>query len=132
MFEITMKKILQDNWKKFKKRKIKRIPKEVRADIIEAVEKAMDCGNIEKGYTEYMCLECMESKKVGFTCKSKFCSRCGRIYVSKWVEKQQTKILDIKHRHSVFTIPEELRDYFYKHRELLDDLMNGVKEVINY
>lgn len=132
MAEITLKKILQDNWQNFLKKKIKRIPKEIRSDVIETVEKAMGCGSLEKGYTEYMCLECMESKKVGFTCKSKFCSRCGRIYVSKWVEKQEAKILDITHRHSVFTIPEELRDYLYRNRELLTELMDGVKEVINY
>lgn len=132
MAEITIKKVLQDNWEKFLQEKIRRIPKEIRADVIETVEKSLDCGNIELGYTEYLCLECHKSKKIGFTCKSKFCSKCGRIYVSKWVEKQQARILDIPHRHSVFTIPEELRNYIYKHRELLKDLMDGVRDVINY
>ncbi|SHK00368.1 transposase zinc-binding domain-containing protein, partial [Tepidibacter formicigenes] len=75
MTKVTLKKILQDNWQNFLKKKIKRIPKVIRADVIETVEKAMDCGRLEKGYTEYMCLECMESKRVGFTCKSKFCTR---------------------------------------------------------
>lgn len=132
MAEMTMKKILTENWPEFKQKKIKRIPKEIRKDVIDTVESAMTCGDINNGYTEYKCLDCLESKKIGFTCKSKFCSRCGRIYVSKWVEKQQTNIMDISHRHSVFTIPEELRDYLYKDRSLLDELMNGVKEVINY
>ena len=41
-------------------------------------------------------------------------------------------MLNVVHRHSVFTIPEELRNYFYKRREMLKDLMDGVYQVINY
>ncbi|SHK41480.1 hypothetical protein SAMN02744037_02296, partial [Tepidibacter formicigenes DSM 15518] len=44
MTKVTLKKILQDNWQNFLKKKIKRIPKVIRADVIETVEKAMDCG----------------------------------------------------------------------------------------
>lgn len=31
-------------------------------------------------------------------------------------------MLNIKHRHAVFTIPQELRNYFYKKHELLKEL----------
>ena len=36
------------------------------------------------------------------------------------------------HRHSVFTLPEELRKYFYSKRELLKELQDGVNKAIKY
>ena len=44
----------------------------------------------------------------------------------KWSEKQAENMLNVKHRHAVFTIPEELRNYFYKKRELLKELQDAV------
>ncbi|MCC5908956.1 MAG: transposase zinc-binding domain-containing protein [Clostridiaceae bacterium] len=100
--------------------------KEMREHIITTVEKSLSCGDIEVGYAEYICLECGENKKKRFTCKSKFFTRSGRLYTLKWVERQQQLMLKVTHRHSVFTIPEELRIYFYRNRKLLKELMDGV------
>lgn len=55
------------------------------------------------------------------------------MYYIKWAEKQASNMLNTKHRHAVFTIPEELRTYFYKRRELpksMQDAVNGV--ILNY
>lgn len=41
-------------------------------------------------------------------------------------------MLRVVHRHSVFTLPKELRKYFYSRRELLKKLQDGVNEVIRY
>jgi hypothetical protein len=40
-------------------------------------------------------------------------------------------MLNITHRHAVFTIPEELRNYFYKKRELLKNLQDAVCGVLS-
>lgn len=40
-------------------------------------------------------------------------------------------MLKIKHRHAVVKIPEELRNYFYKKRELLKDLQDAVYGVVS-
>lgn len=50
----------------------------------------------------------------------------------KWAEKQRENMLRVVHRHSVFTIPGELRNFFYSKRELLKELQDGVYEVIKY
>ena len=50
----------------------------------------------------------------------------------KWTEKQRQNMLRVVHRHSVFTLPKELRNYFYSKRELLKELQDGVNEVIKY
>jgi len=109
-----IKTILNDHWEEFK---IKYLPDKVPADmldhVVDQVEKSMDCGNPENGYAKYKCLDCGEEHIVSFSCKSRFCSRCGKVYVDKWVDKQVDMILDVSHRHMVFTVPEELRGYIY-------------------
>ncbi|GAW30159.1 transposase zinc-binding domain-containing protein, partial [Carboxydocella sp. ULO1] len=83
---------------------------------------------------EYICTNCTgsEKKKVAFTCKSRFCNRCGKVYIEKWAEKQTERILEIGHRYMVFTVPEELRVMFYRNRDWLKDLSDKAAEVIQY
>lgn len=127
---VTIREILEDKYDKFKEEMWHRVPKNMRNHIDSIVRKALSCGDINKGFREYMCLKCGYSHKVGFMCKSKFCNRCGRLYATKWAEKQYENMLKVAHRHVVFTIPDELRNYFYSNRELLKKLQDGVNEVI--
>lgn len=125
--------ILEDHFEEFKISKLTRLRnKEMREHIIGVVEKALTCGKIEYGYVKYKCLICNEEYIHGFSCKSKFCTKCGRMYSINWAEKQANNMLKVKHRHAVFTIPEELRNYFYKKRELLKELQDAVYGVISY
>ena len=109
-----------------------RVPKEMRTHVDNVVIKSLNCGDISKGFREYICLKCGDSRKIGFMCKGKFCNKCGRLYALKWAEKQYEKMLKVSHRHMVFTIPDELRNYFYSNRELIKKLQDGVNEVIRY
>ncbi|MGL5694369.1 MAG: IS91 family transposase [Peptostreptococcaceae bacterium] len=129
---ITIKEILLDKYDLFKKEMWHRVPKEMREHIDDTVMKSLACGDISKGFREYMCLKCGDSHKIGFMCKGKFCNSCGRLYALKWAEKQYEKMLKVSHRHIVFTIPDELRNYFYSDRDLIKKLKDGVNEVIRY
>lgn len=125
--------ILENHFEKFKEDKLSRIKsKEMRQHIINVIEKALNCGNIEHGYIKHKCLNCNEEYIHGFSCKSKFCTKCGRMYSIKWSEKQAENMLNVKHRHAVFTIPEELRNYFYKKRELLKELQDATYGVVSH
>ncbi|WP_396426806.1 transposase zinc-binding domain-containing protein [Lederbergia sp. NSJ-179] len=44
---------------------------------------------------------------VCFTCKSRFCHKCGKKYTDDWSDKQQEMIFNVPYRHMVFTIPKE-------------------------
>ena len=105
--KITIKEILLDKYNEFKKRMWHRVPKEMRTHIDNVVIKSLSCGDI-------------------------ICNKCGRLYALKWAEKQYEKMLKVSHRHVVFTIPDELRNYFYSNRELIKRLQDGVNEVIRY
>ena len=124
-------KILKNHFQEFREKKWHRVRKEMREHIINIVERTLNCGNIEKGYIKHKCIECNEEYIHGFTCKSKFCSKCGRKYSLEWSDKQVDNMLNVTHRHAVFTIPEELRNYFYQKRELLKKLQDAVYKVVS-
>lgn len=130
--KITVKEILIDKYEDFKNTYWSRVPKVMREHIDNLVNKAINCGDVKNGYAEYICEDCFSVTKVAFTCKSKFCNKCGRVYTIKWAEKQQQNMLRVEHRHSVFTMPKELRNFFYARRELLKELQDAVYNVISY
>ncbi|MFN2340056.1 MAG: transposase zinc-binding domain-containing protein [Halanaerobium sp.] len=47
-----------------------------------------ECGNPENGYAKYKYLDCGEEHIVGFSYKSGFCSRFAKVYIDKWLDKQ--------------------------------------------
>jgi hypothetical protein len=85
---------------------------------------------VENGFLEFKCDSCGETKKVGFTCKSRLCSSCGKIRIDDWVEDLVKRMARAHHRHVIFTIPEELRVIFQKHRKLLELLPRCAADVV--
>ena len=114
--EKIIKKILKNHFEEFKLKYWNKVRREMRDQIENTVIKALNCGNIEKGYIKHKCIDCGEEYIQRFTCKSEFCTKCGRKYFMEWAEKQVENMLDVSHRHTVFTIPEELRVYLYRKR----------------
>lgn len=106
--------IFREHWPAWWENKRDRVPVDMQDSVAEAVEKMLGCGDPKNGYIKYRCVGCDEHPEriVGFSCKSRFCPRCGKRYVDEWVEKQVQTILNVSHRHTVFTIPEELRGKF--------------------
>jgi hypothetical protein len=85
----------------------------------------LGCGDPENGFATYICSKCgKEEKKVAFSCKSCFCLSCGKVYTDQWARRIEAILFaGVAYRHTVLTIPDELRDYFYRHAELLSELM---------
>lgn len=59
----------------------------MREHVDDLVYKAINCSDINNGFAEHICEECGDVTKVPFTCKSKFCNRCGKLYTIKLAEK---------------------------------------------
>lgn len=102
----------------------------IRPDVVKDVTRMINCGDISKGHTVYSCSKCGAEKKLGFTCKSRFCSSCGKIYVDERAEKMSNTLIKVKHRHMVFTVPEELRIYFRQDRKRLSLLPQIAYDVL--
>ena len=88
-----------------------------RETVIENVEKLINCGN--NGYATYFCEGCHTFHHINFRCKSRFCTTCGNRYNIERTDLMASKILDVPHRHCIFTIPDTLRIYFRRDYSLL-------------
>ena len=102
-----------NNWISFTKMYSRRI----RDAVFTNVRKVMQC-KVSLGYAVYQCVDCGFEKHVHFSCKSRFCSRCGKIQTDNWVEKYQANFLDTPYQHIVFTIPDILRPIIQANRKV--------------
>lgn len=118
--------IFKDHWEGFLEQPNIKVRKVVKEDV----SRIIDCGDIKKGYMVYSCPKCLKEKKVGFSCKSRFCTSCGKVYVDDRANAMSKKLIKVTHRHMVFTIPSELREYFRRDRKLLSILPKLAYEVI--
>ena len=109
------KEIFKEHWEKFKK-KFSGYNDEY---YDEVVQKMLGCGDVINGYTEHCCTTCgLDIRRIAFSCKGTFCLSCGKVY-SDSVVAHVSKVLHpgVSYRHIVLTIPEQLRDIFYKNRK---------------
>ena len=100
--------------------------------IKASINKFLICHDIKAGFIKYTCTECGHYHTIPITCKSRLCPSCGFKYSTTWTQKMINDILNIPHRHILFTIPEELRAFFCYDRTLLSKLAKAVNEVMKY
>lgn len=104
----------------------------IRPAVFNNVYRMLRCGDIHKGYTLFGCEDCGKFHATPFTCKSRFCTSCGNLYSAKRATNMSFKLVNSTHRHCVFTIPEELRIFFRRNRNLLNCLFEAVNDTIKY
>lgn len=98
--------------------------------IVWNVAKMLLCRN-GWGHADYECLTCGTTRRVPHTCKSRFCSSCGKAAVDRWVESTLSEILDVSYKHLVFTIPAQFRDWLRLNRKAgLDAFFRAVKDCL--
>lgn len=124
----TLKQILQDHWAFF----FAKYGDRLRPSIIEEVEKVMGCRDPrQQGYHRYRCPNHPEVERiVPHSCKSRFCSSCGKTATDAWMAQAMAKFLDVPYRHIVFTIPGTLWNVFLWDRKLLDILFTAARKTI--
>lgn len=95
------------------------------------IQKIIDCHNKNLGCSVYECPKCNDIVFIGHTCKSRLCSSCGYKYKNERVESIMQTAYNCIHRQIVFTIPQELREYFFfPFQERIDILFKAVKNTI--
>ena len=98
---------------------------------MENIDKMIHCGNPSFGGAMYGCPHCGKLKFVPFRCHSRFCPTCGNKYAMERTTCMSFKLVNVTHRHCVFTIDENLRAFFLSDRSLLDCLFHSVNSVIS-
>ncbi len=102
-----------------------------RPNANKEINKVIDCYNKNLGCSAYECPNCHEIIFVGHTCKSRLCSSCGYKYKNERVENILQTCYRCSHRQIVFTIPKELRKFFFfPFGEMIDILFQAVHNTI--
>lgn len=127
MSVFTIKQIFIDNWDNFL---FYNSSLNIRPVVFKEVQRMINCGNPELGYALYYCEHCDKFVHVPFRCKSRFCNTCGVKYAQDRAFNITKKMIRCKHRHIVFTIPEQLRIFFLEDRNLLNGLFYAALETI--
>lgn len=123
----TVKQILKDNWDDFKIL----YNGNIRQTVLDNVERIINCSNADiLGYNTYACGICGNKHIVAHTCKSRFCNKCGKIANENWIVKAQDRLINMPHKHLVFTVPYELRLLFATNRSLLSILFKATNTAI--
>lgn len=124
----TLKQIFQDHWAFFRVQYGNRL----RKSVVEEVAKVMRCRDpLHQGYHRYRCPDHPEVERIiPHSCKSRFCSSCGKVAADTWIERAMMRLLDVPYRHIVFTLPDKLWNVFLWDRKLLDILFTAARETI--
>lgn len=98
---------------------------ELRYGIIFNVTKVISCGTKYLGFKRYSCPTCNQGKSVTFSCKGRFCSRCGKKQTDQWVSKATNVLPKTRWQHITFTMPDSLWPIFWLNRNLFG-LISGI------
>lgn len=94
-------------------------------------QRFLSCGIMAHGFARFMCSDCGFNLRVPFSCKTRLCPSCTRKRMTLWSEwLSQEVLLELYHRHWVFTIPRELRKHFFEKRWLLNKLSSTAARVL--
>ena len=88
--------ILEDHWHGF----LKIYENKIRSNVKKEVEKVLKCKDTKYGFVELKCDKCNTKKKIGFTCKSRFCTSCGKIYTDNWIDNMLGNLIIVTVIHT--------------------------------
>lgn len=102
----------------------------LRNAIVINVAKVLACRTESLGFHQYLCPHCGQSMKVPHTCKSRFCSSCGKKATDQWIRKNMAVLPDTTWQHITFTMPSELWDLFWLNRRLINNVSSLAANII--
>jgi hypothetical protein len=80
----------------------------IQPEQYKAVAALRACRTAALGIDYYSCPECGDTTEVYHNCKNRFCPTCSWSDTVRWAEKIKSNMLNMPHRHVVFTIPHKL------------------------
>lgn len=103
----------------------------------KAVAAIRACRTEALGIDHYVCEECGELSKVYHSCKNRFCPTCSWKDTLDWADKMKEQMLDIPHRHVVFTLPHRLNNLINDNKAFLLDILfktaaDSIKDWMGY
>ncbi len=125
----SIKNIFKDNRFSF----VKQFWPLIRDQCYKSVADMLNCKELTSGFATFTCNTCSQVKKVAFTCKSRFCNSCWKPQSDLWMNNLLSwRPPNLHYYHLAFTIPEELRNFFKRHRIALKFLPQIASQAIFY
>ncbi len=114
---VSLADVLRRHWPAYKQRFGSRLlPSHQRA-----VQAILSCRTPALGGQLYRC-DCGRHEFVYHSCNHRACPQCGHADASHWLEKQRRRLLPVPYHLVTFTVPEQLRPFFYSHQLILYSL----------
>jgi len=102
---LSVKQILASSWESYV------LTHEVAPYQIKEVERSLGCYGYNNGCFVFYCKYCDEYIFQSYGCNSRLCSCCGKRYADQWSASLSKAMFPVPHRHIVFSIPPEIRDF---------------------
>jgi hypothetical protein len=98
---------------------------------LKAVAAIRNCRKPTLGADQYVCIGCGELTEICHNCRNRFCPTCSWGDTLKWSAKLESELLDLPHRHVVFTLPHALIPLIKKSgKELLNVLLRTAADTL--
>jgi hypothetical protein len=81
------------------------------------------CRHGELGYNQSVCGKCRHREWYASSCGDRHCPMCLGPRQAEWAQKACERLPDCPHFHVVFTVPEELHDFFEANYRIASDLL---------
>jgi Putative transposase/Transposase zinc-binding domain len=83
------------------------------------------------GYNHARCQDCRHQEWYASSCGNRHCPNCLGPRQAQWSEKVCERLPDCPHFHVVFTVPEELHDFFeHNYRIAAEELFGAASETL--
>jgi hypothetical protein len=97
----------------------------------KAVNAIRTCRTAALGVDIYACPKCGDITEVYHSCKNRFCPTCSWNDTVRWAEKIKKNMLNVPHRHVVFTLPHQLNPLIRRNEyQLLNMQMKASAETL--
>lgn len=91
----------------------------IRPEQYKAVAAIRACRTEALGVDHYVCEQCGEISHVYHSCKNRFCPTCSWKDTMNWASKMEMQLLDMPHRHVIFTLPHQLNKLIAENKNAL-------------
>lgn len=86
---------------------------------LQEIQKMLLCHDPSRGFAIFGCTGCDNVEVVHMSCNSRICPSCGWHLTEQWAKSVMRRMLPVKHRHCIFTLPTELWSMMRNDREMI-------------
>lgn len=102
----------------------------IRIAIIINVLKMLTCRTPFLGWHVFVCPQCLRSIRAPHSCKSRFCSSCGKKATDQWIKTAFDTLPDTTWQHITWTLPAHLQPFLWCNRPLFNALPPLAADII--